>query len=100
MLRALPTGLWNYTTAAHLLNRAGFGGTPKEIQRAVEAGMEKTVDWLLIFEAHPEASAPPDWAKPDPDRFKDLRAMREASEEKRKELRQMEQREQRQHLGD
>ena len=98
MLRQLPSGLWNYTTAAHLLNRAGFGGTPSEIERAVGAGMEKTVDWLLNFEASPDPSEKPDWAKSDPERFKRQREMREADEKKRQELRRMEQRDQREKL--
>src|SRR5688572_18718524 len=98
MLRQLPSGLWNYTTAAHLLNRAGFGATPSEIERAVDAGMEKTVDWLLNFEAAPDPSEKPDWAKPDPERFKRQREMREADPQKRQELRRMEQRDQREKL--
>src|SRR4051794_10465812 len=99
MLRSLPSGLWNYTTAAHLLNRAGFGGTPAEIQRAVDAGMERSVDRLLNFEADPDPSEKPEWAKPDPERFKRLRAMREAAEKDQQELRKMEQRGQR-HVRD
>ncbi len=35
--------------AAHLLNRAGFGGTVDEIQRAVQDGPRATVDRLLAF---------------------------------------------------
>ncbi|HQY89680.1 MAG TPA: DUF1800 family protein, partial [Tepidisphaeraceae bacterium] len=35
--------------AAHLLNRAGFGGTLDEIARMVELGVEKSVDQLLDF---------------------------------------------------
>jgi uncharacterized protein (DUF1800 family) len=45
---------WNWERAAHLLNRAGFGGTAEEIQLAVDEGMEKTVDRLLDF---PDAPA-------------------------------------------
>ena len=78
MLRALPSKQWNYTTAAHLLNRAGFGATPSEIDRAVEAGLPKTLDRLLNFASDPEPSANPGWAKPDPERFKRMREMREA----------------------
>ena len=33
MLKPLSTEKWNYTTAAHLLNRAGFSGTPAEIEQ-------------------------------------------------------------------
>ena len=35
--------------AAHLLNRAGFGGTPGEIDRAMKAGPKAAVDALLDF---------------------------------------------------
>ena len=30
--------------AAHLLNRAGFGGTPEEIEKVMELGPEAAVD--------------------------------------------------------
>ncbi len=35
--------------AAHLLNRAGFGGTPDEIAQVMEMGPTKAVDWLIDF---------------------------------------------------
>lgn len=38
---------WNTENAAHLLRRAGFGGTPKEIDQAVQQGFEKTLARLL-----------------------------------------------------
>ena len=44
---------WDATKAAHLLNRAGFGGTPAEIQKA-DIGPQGAVDWLLDF---PDAPA-------------------------------------------
>jgi len=37
-------GPWDARTAAHLLYRAGFGASPSEIERAVSAGLEPTVD--------------------------------------------------------
>jgi len=40
--------------AAHLLNRAGFGGTPEEIEKVQKLGPVEAVDWLLDF---PEAGA-------------------------------------------
>src|SRR5689334_18826527 len=42
------------TKAAHLLNRAGFGGTPAEIEKAVKLGPDGTLDWLFDF---PDAPA-------------------------------------------
>jgi len=50
---------WNKTTAAHLLNRAGFGALPEEIQQAADRGMAKTVDYLVDFENIPTAFPPP-----------------------------------------
>ena len=35
--------------AAHLLNRAGFGGTPEEIERVMELGPQRAVEALLDF---------------------------------------------------
>ena len=40
--------------AAHLLNRAGFGGTEDEIKRVLELGPVEAVEWLLDF---PDAGA-------------------------------------------
>jgi len=72
---------WNYQTAAHLLNRAGFGGTPAEIAKLVEFGPEKAVDSLVNFEGVLDATATPEWAKVDPDRFKKYQEMRSATPE-------------------
>ncbi len=62
--------------------------------------MERTVDRLVNFEGEPEHSANPNWAKPDPERFKRLREYRDAPAEKRRELQRMEQREQREKIGE
>jgi uncharacterized protein (DUF1800 family) len=40
---------WDYAAAAHLLRRAGFGATRKEIERAVRRGQARTVEGLLHF---------------------------------------------------
>lgn len=40
---------WDGTRAAHLYRRAGFGATPREIERALDEGLEATVDRLLDF---------------------------------------------------
>src|SRR5262245_45649482 len=100
MLRALPASQWNYVTAAHLLNRAGFGARPGEVEAAVKLGLERTVERLINFESEPEASTNPSWAKADPERFKRLREYREADPEKRKELQSMQRREQRERLAE
>ena len=39
---------------AHLLSRAGFGGTPQEIEKVLKLGPQGAVEWLFDF---PDASA-------------------------------------------
>jgi uncharacterized protein (DUF1800 family) len=46
--------------AAHLLNRAGFGGTPEDVQRGVSDGPIKAVDALLAFPDKPATETTPD----------------------------------------
>src|SRR5581483_8900050 len=66
--------------AAHLLNRAGFGGTQEEIEKVMELGPEAAVDWLMDF---PDAGAD-EQSQSDLPNFasiegypKDFRALRE-----------------------
>lgn len=47
MFSPLSEKLWNRTMAAHLLNRAGFGGTPTEIDSLMKKGPEEAVDSFL-----------------------------------------------------
>jgi uncharacterized protein (DUF1800 family) len=54
MLTLLPAEDWSFETAAHLLNRAGFGGTPEEIEALHQAGPEAAVDGLLHPPNEPE----------------------------------------------
>ena len=97
MLKALPASQWNFTTAAHLLNRAGFGGTPAEIEQLAARGLEQAVASLVDYEKIPDATPNPEWAKPDPTRTERLMtAQRSADEEARRKLQQEEQRTQRQ----
>ncbi len=44
---------WNYDRAAHLLAHAGFGGTPAEIQKLADAGLEGAVRSLVHYESIP-----------------------------------------------
>jgi uncharacterized protein (DUF1800 family) len=46
-----PGRSWGPAEAAHLLRRAGFGGDRDALERAVERGLEATVDELLCFDA-------------------------------------------------
>ena len=42
---------WNYDRAAHLLERAGFGGTPEDIGRLAALTPRQAVDSLVDFES-------------------------------------------------
>jgi uncharacterized protein (DUF1800 family) len=63
MLTPLPSSRWNYDAAGHLLARAGFGGSPDEIQELVNQGLQQSLDRLLT--AGSSQPSPPTWAYPD-----------------------------------
>ncbi len=79
MLKPLSSSRWDYSTAAHLLNRAGFGGTPAEINQLVALGPEQAVASLLDYENIPDPTPNPDWAHPDPDRMQRYQQLRQAA---------------------
>ena len=57
-LRPLDTGIHPFDTAAarHLLSRAGFGGTPTQIDVLAAQGIDRSVALLVNFESQPEKS--------------------------------------------
>lgn len=63
-LLLLPCGLfageanWSRDDAAHLLRRAGFGGTPVEIDRLFALGREGAVDYLITGKPPAGAQVP------------------------------------------
>jgi hypothetical protein len=67
MLEALPGAQWNTATAAHLLNRAGFGGSPQDIENLRKMGPDRAVSWFVDYERIPDPTPAPDWAHPDPE---------------------------------
>lgn len=98
MLKALPGKKWNFTTAAHLLNRAGFGGPPAEIEKILALGPEGAVAYFVDYEKIPDPTPDPDWARPDPERARKFMEARQlGEEERRKRLREI-QRADRQHI--
>lgn len=64
MLSPLSPDQWDRTKAAHLLNRAGFGGAPAHIDSLVQSGMAATVRYLVDGPAKPVAVVAPGWARP------------------------------------
>jgi hypothetical protein len=57
-LEPLSPSDWNYAAARHLMVRAGFGGTPQEVEQLCSLGLYKAVDHLVEFYRHPAADAP------------------------------------------
>jgi uncharacterized protein (DUF1800 family) len=90
MLKPLSEQKWDYAMAAHLLNRAGFGGTPSEIEKLADLGHDEAVSSLLDYEKIPDPTLNPDWAKPDPVRMAKIRDVNQhGTPEERKQLQQM-----------
>jgi uncharacterized protein (DUF1800 family) len=71
MLTPLPESKWNEATAAHLLNRAGFGGTPDEIERTRQKGLTDAVRQFVEVKSDAANLPPPAWARP-----RDIRSQR------------------------
>lgn len=46
-LQPLPAKDFDFAAAQHLLNRAGFGGSPAQVRGLAEVGLDKAVDQLL-----------------------------------------------------
>jgi uncharacterized protein (DUF1800 family) len=94
MLKPLARGKWDFAAAAHLLNRAGFGGTPKEIEALHSRGLEKAVAHLVDYEGITDETSDPSWAQPDTDRARRFMEANQATPEERRKLIQAEQRSQ------
>jgi uncharacterized protein (DUF1800 family) len=73
MLKPLSASRWNYQMAAHLLNRAGFGGPPMAIQQLADMTMPEAVSSLIDYEKIPDPTPAPEWAHPEPDRLAAMR---------------------------
>ncbi|MCK6486151.1 MAG: DUF1800 domain-containing protein [Phycisphaerae bacterium] len=44
---------WNEERAAHLLRRAGFGGTPEQVKYLASLGRDRAVEYLVDYESIP-----------------------------------------------
>jgi len=64
MLTPLHPRQWDLQKAAHLLNRAGFGGTPDEIKAFCELGIDKAVQVVLDGPDDATQFPKPAWAQP------------------------------------
>ncbi len=55
-LKLISSNDWDYEKARHLLFRAGFGGSPEEIQQLVDMGMYKAVEYVVEYHERPVAN--------------------------------------------
>ncbi len=91
---AAPAGAiaWDARAAEHLLNRAGFGARGAEVDAAVQAGLDATVERLLAPSAEWEMPAYEPIVEPDAKKMRELspeekqRIQREVRERDRRQL--------------
>ena len=91
MLEPLPSAQWNEVTAAHLMNRAGFGGSPREIENLRRMGLDGAVSSLVDYDKIPDSTPAPDWAHPDPEFIARREAIQKAADPETKKMLQREQ---------
>ncbi|HUZ07545.1 MAG TPA: DUF1800 domain-containing protein [Candidatus Paceibacterota bacterium] len=91
MLKPLSKDRWSLEMAAHLLNRAGFGGPPAEIQSLADLSHDQAVSSLIDYEKIPDPTLNPDWAKPDPARQLQIREINRTGTPEQKKAMQKEQ---------
>ena len=58
-LRPIQASEWNYASAAHLLERAGFSGTPTQIEQLAAMTPRQAVDYLVDYESIDASSLHP-----------------------------------------
>jgi uncharacterized protein (DUF1800 family) len=57
-LKPIAESGWDYAKARHLLYRAGFGGTPDEVNRLVAMGPHRAVEYLVYYHRRPAPDIP------------------------------------------
>ena len=84
----LAEDAWDYTKARHLLWRAGFGGTPEEVEELHAMGLRDAVAYLVDYRKQPEADIAFAIADPQPvEQVKlDRKALAKLTPEERKKL--------------
>ncbi|RMH13156.1 MAG: DUF1800 domain-containing protein [Planctomycetota bacterium] len=86
-LRPLKPERFGYEQARHLLWRAGFGGTPEQINTLASWGIERAVDYIVDFDKIEYPSPAADRFDPDiirpltPDEQRQLRIARQTQDE-------------------
>jgi len=91
-LEPLPKNQWTPVQAAHLLNRAGFGGSPAEVEEFYQLGHAGAVERLLNGDGSTASFPDPAWANAFSARHRDgtdpmeMRALDEESRQARRRL--------------
>ena len=57
-LRTLDPKAFDQRKAQHLLQRAGFGGTPQQAQALADLGLEKAVEYIVNYQNLPDPNPP------------------------------------------
>jgi uncharacterized protein (DUF1800 family) len=93
-LKPLDSEDWDRGAARHLLRRAGFGGTPDEVDALYRLGLDGAVDRLVNFDVLPFACPEPHFDPLVLERY-DRAALRGLPESERQALQQLRQRRER-----
>lgn len=98
MVENPPASSWSPELAAHLLSRAGFGGTPDEVMAVYRKGRARAVEELLLVDEDSDLFPPPAFGSQGDriERVKQLRMVSDPMEKKR--LQDMERKQQREEL--
>ncbi len=100
MLRRITSLQWDRITAAHLLNRAGFGAAPERVVAAAGANPADLVESLV--ENMPDAAVldKPDWVTPEAALRPDREMRRRLNDEERRDMQRMQRKTERERLTD
>ena len=95
MLTPAPEKTWTKRAAAHLLNRAGFGGSPEQIERVFKSGRKAAITELLSEPDESERFPEPEWMSADylAERRRGLMKARQGGEDLSREEREKRRRE-------
>ena len=85
-LGKLHKKFWDYEKAAHLLRRAGFGGSPEQVRKLVDMGLAAAVDSLVDYETIEWNIEPPPIAPLLLERPPSREVLRDLTEDERREF--------------
>ena len=83
-----PSDAWSRDHAAHLLRRAGFGGTPAQIEYLTDLGRARAVAYLVNYESIPFEPIPVE-VHSYADKLREARGKDEGGQKLRMQLRQL-----------